>query len=104
MPRLLWKDGITSLTDLTTSQKVGVVFTIVVMSLQDEGNIFLIICLKTKACSWYETVLSNNAMLLDVVKKILEKDDERSFLEALDAIRRILSQILSLQPRTEGQG
>ena len=37
MPRLLWKDGITNLTDLTASQKVGIMFTIVVMSLQSDG-------------------------------------------------------------------
>ena len=37
MPRLLWKDGITNLTDLTASHKVGIMFTIVVMSLQDDG-------------------------------------------------------------------
>ena len=37
MPRLLWKDGITNLTDLTASHKVGIMFTIVIMSLQDDG-------------------------------------------------------------------
>ena len=37
MPRLLWKDGITNMTDITASQKVGIMFTIVVMSLQDDG-------------------------------------------------------------------
>ena len=40
IPRLLWNDGITSLTDLTASQKAGIIFTIVVIFLQDEGNIF----------------------------------------------------------------
>ena len=37
MPRLLWKDGITNMTDITPSQKVGTMFTIVVMSLQSDG-------------------------------------------------------------------
>ena len=36
MPRLLWKDGITNLTDITASQKVSIMFTIVVMSLQSD--------------------------------------------------------------------
>ena len=48
MPRLLWKDGITNLTDLTASQKVGIMFTIVVMSLQDDGIEFLMMCLKNQ--------------------------------------------------------
>ena len=37
IPRLLWKDGITNMTDITISQKVGIMFTIVVMSLQSDG-------------------------------------------------------------------
>jgi hypothetical protein len=37
MPCLLWKDGITSLSKLTAKYKVGIMFTIVTVSLQDEG-------------------------------------------------------------------
>jgi hypothetical protein len=37
MPRLLWKDGITSLSEITAKYKVGIMFTIVTVSLQDEG-------------------------------------------------------------------
>ena len=40
MPRLLWKDGITALTDLTASYKVGIMFTTVVVSLRKEGMEF----------------------------------------------------------------
>ena len=40
MPRLLWKDGITTLTDLTASCKVGIMFTIVVLLLLDTGKQF----------------------------------------------------------------
>ena len=51
-------------------------------------------------------MLSNDAMLLDVVKKekYWKRDDKKSYLKALDAIRKMLSQIVSLWPRTEGQG
>ena len=38
MPRLLWKDGVTKLTKLSASDKVGIMFTIVVISLQKEGS------------------------------------------------------------------
>ena len=41
MPRLLWNDGIINLTDLTAFHKVGIMFTMVIISLQEEGNIFL---------------------------------------------------------------
>jgi hypothetical protein len=40
MPRLLWKDGVTSLTDLSAKMKVGIMFTIIVVSLQEEGSKF----------------------------------------------------------------
>ena len=38
MPRLLWKDGVTTLSDLSASYKVGVYFTIVVLSLTQDGK------------------------------------------------------------------
>ena len=37
MPRLLWSDGVTGLTNITANYKVGIMFTIVVISLQFEG-------------------------------------------------------------------
>jgi hypothetical protein len=40
MPRLLWKDGVTSLTDLSAKLKVGIMFTLVIVSLQEEGTKF----------------------------------------------------------------
>ena len=48
MPKLLWKDGITILTDLTASHKVGIMFTIVIMSLQSDRIEFSIMCLKNQ--------------------------------------------------------
>ena len=36
MPRLLWKNGITNMTDITALQKVGIMFTIMVISLQSD--------------------------------------------------------------------
>jgi hypothetical protein len=51
---LLWKDGITSLSELTAKYKVGVMFTIVILSLQDKGK------------SLFEEVLGSNARLNDM--------------------------------------
>jgi hypothetical protein len=51
---LLWKDGISSLSELTAKFKVGIMFTFVVAPLQDEGKIKL------------EEVLGSKAHLNDV--------------------------------------
>jgi hypothetical protein len=54
MPRLLWKDGITSLSKITAKYKVGIMFTIVTLSLQDEGK------------RLFEDVLGTNERLNDM--------------------------------------
>ena len=38
MPKLLWKDGITTTTELTANAKVGIMFTIVVIGLTEDGK------------------------------------------------------------------
>ena len=38
MPRLLWKDGICSLTDITASNRVGIMITVLIISLTDNGK------------------------------------------------------------------
>ena len=40
MPRLLWQNGVTTLTDLNASQKVGILMTITVVALTEEGSQF----------------------------------------------------------------
>jgi hypothetical protein len=40
MPRLLFKDGVTTITNVTASTNVGIKFTIVVLSLTDKGEHF----------------------------------------------------------------
>ena len=38
MPCLLWKDGIATITEMTASTKVGIMFTIVVSGLTEDGK------------------------------------------------------------------
>ena len=38
MPRLLWKEGITAMTGISASYRVGIMLTIMVLSLQSEGK------------------------------------------------------------------
>ena len=40
MPRLLWKDGITTLSELTASAKTGIMFTIIVLGMTKPGKDF----------------------------------------------------------------
>jgi hypothetical protein len=54
MPHLLWKDGITSLSELTANYKVSIMFIIVTVSLQDEGK------------NLFEDVLGSNVHLNDM--------------------------------------
>ncbi len=107
MPRLLWKDGITSLSELTAKYKVGIMFTIVIVSLQDEGK------------SLFEEVLGSNARLNDMRQVFqmmlaywvwLKKDsywvrgDVIAREGARTAIRTMLRDLQKLWPRQSGQG
>jgi hypothetical protein len=107
MPRLLWKDGITSLSELTAKYKVGIMFTIVIVSLQDEGK------------SLFEEVLGSNARLNDmrqVFQMMLAywvwlkeetywvQGDVLLREEARSAIRTMLRDLQNLWPRQSRQG
>jgi hypothetical protein len=54
IPPLLWKDGSTSLSELTAKYKVSIMFTILTVSLHDKGK------------SLFEDVLGSNARLNDM--------------------------------------
>ena len=107
MPRLLWKDGISRLTDLTAAAKVGIMFTIVVVSLQTDGHRF------------FKGILGTDHSVKDMRECFqmllcywswLKKDsywarsDYKQMQEATQAIRKMLSRIIKLWPREEGQG
>ena len=101
MPRLLWKDGITVLTDLTASYKVGIMFTVVVISLRKEGLDFFIEvlgdvdivndmreCFQMILCYW---------MWLKK-KKYWDRQNNEERIKAKEAIREMLRKIKSLWP------
>jgi hypothetical protein len=107
MPHLLWKDGITSLSKLTAKYKVGIMFTIVTVSLQDKG------------ISLFEDVLGSNERLNDMRQVFqmmlaywiwLKKEtywvrgDVLSREGARTAIRTMLRDLNQLWPRSSGQG
>ena len=107
MPRLLWHNGVSNLSDLTGACKVGIMFTIVVLSLREDGRNFFIASLGNAS--------KVNAMR-DCFEMILcywmwlKKDtywDQRNLQgmhKSSNKIRRMLTQIKETWPRTEGQG
>jgi hypothetical protein len=76
MPRLLWKDGITSLSELTPKYKVSIMFTIVTVSLQDKGK------------SLFEDVLGSNARLNDMRQVFNNNNNNNSLITSLTTIAK----------------
>jgi hypothetical protein len=107
MPRLLWKDGVTSLTDLSAKLKVDIIFTLVVVSLQEEGSKFFTLVLGSsqrvnEMRQVFQMLLSYWVWLKqDSYWKRGNKDAKES---ARTAIRVMLRELIQLWPRVRGQG
>ena len=107
MPRLLWKDGVTSLTDLSAKLKVGIMFTIVVVSLTAEGIHFFTSVLGTaqrlnEMRQVFQMLLSYWVWLK---RDTYWKRGDRTAKEAArDAISVMLRELIRLWPRVRGQG
>jgi hypothetical protein len=107
-PRLLWKNGITNLKDLEAKYKVGIMFTMVVISFTDEGKALfskvfknnldktsdVIQCFEMVLCYW---------MWLKK-DKYWKRGNQKGKERAKTAIRAMLSQIKKLLHRDVGQG
>ena len=107
MPRLLWKDGVTSLTDLSAAYKVGIMFTITVVSLQEDG------------VSYFTRVLGSLQRLNEMRQVFqmllsywvwLKRDtywkagDKVAKEAARNSIRVMLRDLIRMWPRVRGQG
>ncbi len=107
MPRLLWKDGVTSLTDLSAKLKVGIMFTIVVVSLREEGVRFFTLVLGSpqrlnEMRQVFQMLLSYWVWLKrDTYWKRGDKNAKES---ARKAISVMLRELMRLWPRVRGQG
>jgi hypothetical protein len=107
MPRLLWKDGVTSLTDLSAKMKVGIMFTIIVVSLQEEGIKFLTHMLGSPQRlndmrQAFQMLLSYWVWLKrDTYWK---RGDKKAKEAARTAISVMLRELMRLWPRERGQG
>jgi hypothetical protein len=107
MPRLLWKDGVTSLTNLSAKLKVGIMFTLVVLSLQEEGSKFFTLVLGSsqrvnEMRQVFQMLLSYWVWLKrDSYWKRGNNDAKES---ARTAICVMLRELIRLWPRVRGQG
>lgn len=106
-PRLLWKGGITGLTDITADYKVGMLLTVIVVSLTDEGRTLFRDALGgvTKANGMrlaFQRLLAYRSWLRK--KQFWKTDDSEGPRKAKAAIKKCLQCLLDNFPRTQGQG
>ena len=106
-PRLLWKHGVSKLTDLEAKYRVGVLFTIMVVALTEEGRKLFLDIYKT------ESKVNNIIQCIEMVLcywKWLKKDKywkhgSKSGKKAVKtAIQKMLQNICRLMDRKKGQG
>ena len=107
MPRLLWKDGITSLTNLSAANKVGIMFTVVIVSLQLESREFL---LKSLGSVYKLNTMKECFQMLLCYWVWWKKDtywtqgDKQANEGVHEAIRTMLSRLIELWSHSTGQG
>ena len=126
MPRLLFKDGITCLTKIASSYIVGIMLSVVVISLTDDGKAFF----ETAFQSEY-SINNNRASSIDGLKRGATKrlndmryvfsmmlcywswlkqptywnvGDKEACKKAENAIQVMLKELIRLWPRAEGNG
>jgi hypothetical protein len=107
MPHLLWKDGVALLTDLPIKLKVGIMFTIIVLSLQEDGSKFFTSVLGTsqrvnEMHRVFQMLLSYWVWLKR--DSYWKRRDKNAKEAARKAIIVMLHGLVHLWPRVHGQG
>jgi hypothetical protein len=107
MPRLRWKDGVSSLTDLSAKLKVGIMFTIVVVSLREEGiKFFTKVLGSPQRLNEMRQVFQMLLLYWVWLKRdsYWKRGDKDAREAARKAIRVMLRELIRLWPRVRGQG
>jgi hypothetical protein len=107
MPCLLWKDGVRSLTDPFQKLKVGIMFTIVFVSLQEVGVRFFTLVLGSP--QQLNDMRQVFQMLLSYwvwIKRntYWKRGNKNAKESAGEAISVMLCELMRLWPRVRGQG
>ena len=106
-PRLLFTSGITTLTNTTANDKVGVIFCIVIASLQLAGKDILLNEGRVSDTQYvdilyvFEMMLCYRAWLQ--LDKYWMRNDREMFKTAQESIEKLLKSIIKLMPRSTGQ-
>jgi len=107
MPPLLWKSGISKITQTTAAAKVGMMFTVLVISLTREGKEFF------NASFNHRDKLSNMQYVFQMMlcyrmwlkrEQYWKPGDQAAKARAKEAIRKFLADLKKLWPCQKGQG
>ena len=108
MPRLRWSDGISSLSDLEAKYRVGIMLTIVVLTLQDDGLALFTEVFKGKTARVSQMRQVFQMMLCYWMwlkkDKYWKRGDKVAKEAARGAIQTMLHELMVLWPRDTGQG
>lgn len=106
MPRLLFKDGVTTITNITASTNVGIMFTIIVLSLTSKGSQFFDTVLGEEKANKMRYVFQQLLCYWVWLKKeyYWKVGDTNGKEAARLAIQKMLVQLVQLWPRERGQG
>ena len=113
MPRLIWKDGVTSITQMPARQKVGLMLTIVIIAQTEAGRELLVPALsdprdnQSAATKRYYKMVYVFQMMLAYWSWLRQpsywkRGDHEARSEAKAAIRRMLWELKRLWPRRMG--
>lgn len=107
MPSLLWKNGITNITLIPAKEKVGLMLTVIVISLTDEGQEFFNKRLSTKGkCSDMRYVFEMLLAYWSWLKKpsYWKRNNPEMTERYKTSIRNMLAKLYALWPREKGNG
>ena len=106
MPRLLWKDGITSLSQVTASHKVGMVLTVVVLSLTKAGTRLFHEVMGPITTGHMRSIFQQLLAYRQWLKRktYWKRGDKDAKEKARKAILKMLKALMKKWPREKGQG
>lgn len=106
-PRLLWKNGISTLSDITADYKYGMLFTVVIVSLTAQGKklfeeAFKCVDKAKGMQTAFQRLLAYRSWLRK--SEYWEVDDPDGPVKAKQSIKKCLQSLIDDFPRTKGQG
>ena len=106
-PRFMWKNGISTLTDITADYNVGMLLTVVVVSLTSDGSKLLATAFGTpkkaqQVRKAFQKLLAYRSWLRK--NEFWKIDNPKGKKDAKQAIKRCLQYLKTHFPRQEGQG